>query len=96
MTEDANNPVVKPRDVAQWMFDELKRRRELYQEDAVGDIQRKFGQEFIYTNSEGGASISKSVLRSFRTITGNDVVWERGAKLWRPRQVPDGPGRQQD
>ena len=91
-----DNLTTKPRDVAQWMFDELERKNELCQEDIVWKIQQKFGKEFTYTNNEGGNSISKSVLKAFRTISGDDVVWERGAKMWRRRHSSDQPGRQQE
>ena len=86
----------RPLDVAQWMYDELELKKEIYQEDTVWEIRHKFGKEFTYTNSEGGDSIAKSVLRAFRSLTGDDVVWERGAKLWRRRHPSDNSGRQQD
>jgi len=84
------------RDVADWMIQELSRVDELYQEDAVAEIEHRFGLEFVYENPDGGASISRKVLRVFRELTGDDVVWERSAGLWRKREPSDRPGRQQD
>ena len=48
---------VTPEDVAQWMFAELQRVTYLYQEQAVFDIEQKFGEAFVYINENGNAAI---------------------------------------
>lgn len=85
-----------PKDVAQWMMDELKRVTYLYQETVVYDINSKFGDEFTYINDNGNLAISKKVLAAFRKLNDGDVIWERGEKMWRFRANYDSPGRQQD
>lgn len=82
-------------DVAEWVLDELNRKRELYQEDAVYEIESKFGKQFTYDNENGNLAIDRAVLKEFRDLTGDDVVWERGERLWRKREKHDEPGRQQ-
>lgn len=85
-----------PESVARWMLAEVEREHELYQETAVYEIEQKFGQEFVYENENGNPAIGKDVLKIFRKISGDVVVWERGGRLWRKRSEYDGPGRQQE
>ncbi len=84
-----------PADVAKWMLEQVENKRELFQMDAASDIQRTFGDEFVYTNDNGNLAISKAVLREFRKISENTVVWERFYKLWRLRDSRDTPDRRQ-
>jgi len=87
---------VTARDVADFMVQELNRRRELDQETVVYQIKRKFGDAFVYTNENGNLGIDKTVLREFRNLT-PDVVWERGYRCWRKKNRFDESGkRQQD
>ena len=84
-----------PSDVAAWMAEELDRVEYLYQETAVYEIQTRFGDEFVYTNDNGNLAISREVLREFRKLTADTVVWERGERYWRFRESYDSPGRRQ-
>lgn len=88
--------MVTARKVAEWMVERLDGADALYQEEVVHEIATRFGAEFTYTNDEGGASISRAVLREFRQLTGDGVVWERRERLWRRREKGDEPGRRQD
>lgn len=83
-------------DVAAWMVEELQRRKHLYQEEAVWEIKKKFDNSFVYDNENGNPAISKSVLKEFKKLTADDVVWERGERCWRMRMATDKSGRQQD
>ena len=83
------------RAVAGWMLAELKRRDTLYQEDAVDQIAREFGDEFTYENENGNAAIRRDVLAAFRELTESDVVWDRSERAWRWREKYDEPGRRQ-
>ena len=83
-------------DVALWMVEELKNEEILYQDVVVYQIVEKFGDEFTYYNNNGNLAIAKPVLDGFRKLTGDSVVWERGARLWRQREGYDEPGRRQD
>lgn len=75
------------------MKEEIEARGELDQEDAVDYIEKNFGGEHTYFNYGGGVSISRRVLREFRKLTENTVVWERSDRYWRLRKEYDGPGR---
>lgn len=83
-------------DVAAWMLGELDRALWLYQETVVYQIKEKFGDDFVYINQNGNLAIRKDILTSFRKLTGDEVIWERGSRAWRRRQAHDGKGRQQD
>jgi hypothetical protein len=83
-------------EVAVWMFEEVKRKGELYQADAVNEIDRKFGKHFTYENEDGNPAIDKKVLTAFRTLSKDSVVWEREDRYWRMRKPYDDPSRRQD
>jgi hypothetical protein len=85
-----------PGDVAQWMRDELDRTGSLRQAYAAAEIESEFGPEFIYENENGNPAIDERVLREFRELTEDDVIWDRWEYKWRYRQPDDAPGRQQD
>jgi len=87
---------VGPADVAAWMVSEIQKDGVLYQDSVVGDIEQRFGTEFVYQNENGNPAIRRDVLTAFRKLTADDVVWERGERLWRKRATWDEPGRQQD
>lgn len=81
--------------VAEWMVEELNRVKFLYQEDAVWKIFRMFGKEYTYENDNGNLAIDKKVLKEFRKLTEDYVVWERGEKMWRARAAYDPKGKRQ-
>jgi len=80
-------------DVAEWMLEQLRRSDTLYQEEAVFQIQELFGEGFCYENENGNLAIARSVLKEFRRLTVDSVVWERGERAWRWREPTDSPGR---
>jgi hypothetical protein len=82
-------------DVARWMLDELDRTGSLLQADAAAGIEREFGPSFIYENENGNPAIDPHVLREFRELAEDDVVWDRWAYKWRRREPGDAPGRKQ-
>ncbi|MGH9514203.1 MAG: DUF6953 family protein [Terriglobales bacterium] len=86
------------KDVAEWMVEELQGDRlgTLIQEDAALDIEKKFGSEFTYLTDYGNSAIRRDVLREFRKLTKDWVVWDGGEKAWRKRERYDSPGRRQD
>ncbi len=83
-------------EVAQYMLDRLNETKYLYQEQVVWEIKKKFGDDFVYTNANGNFAIAKPVLKVFRQLTGENVIWERGERMWRKRVGYDKSGRQQD
>jgi hypothetical protein len=89
--------VAKAEDVARWMFEEVKRVGYLHQRDAAHEISSRFGSEFTYETERGADATDRRVLKAFREITGEQVVWVRRERLWRMRTPHDKPGvRQQD
>ena len=78
------------------MLAQLESEQSLYQESIVGDIEDKFGSQFVYDNENGNSAIDRKVLAAFTKLTGEKVVWERGERLWRFREKGDSKGRQQD
>ena len=82
---------VEPRKVAEWMAQELLRKKELYQEIVVYEIQNRFGKKFTYINRNGNSAIDKRVLEEFRKITEGKVVWSRRNRNWRFREEYDDP-----
>lgn len=86
---------VTAKEVAMWMADELGKHEIFYQQSAAYNIGEKFGQHFVYDNANGNPAIDKNVLKEFRQLTGDTVVWERGQRCWRKRNRYDQPGRQQ-
>ena len=80
-----------PRDVAEWMAEEVRRKKELYQEDTAEYIKNHFGDDFVYINVNGNYAIDKKVLKKFRKLTEKDVVWVRGERYWRLRASYDDP-----
>ncbi len=77
------------KDVAQFMFVLLKEQDVLYQDAAVGDIDTKFGDKFVYTNDNGNQAIDKQVLKEFELLTSPDYVWDRAERMWRKRETFD-------
>jgi len=87
--------MITPKDIAEWMLEELKREEYLYQEVVVYEIASKFGEEFTYINENGNLAIDRQVLREFRNLTENIVVWVRGDRFWRFREDFDNPEKRQ-
>jgi hypothetical protein len=71
------------REVAEWMFGHFEKSKYLYQETVVYKIKKEFGPGFVYTNENGNLAIGKDILKEFRKISDNKVIWERGEKAWR-------------
>ena len=81
-------------DVARWMQGKMERDGNLYQIDAAHDIEAEFGREFVYENERGNLAIERRVLRAFRKLTEDTVVWMRWKRCWTKREKNDPPGRQ--
>ena len=87
---------VTSKDVARWMYDEVRRRRLLYQCDVVDEIRNDFGEEFTYLNSIGNLAIIKRVLSEFRKLSEDTILWSKSERAWRGRSEYDDPRRQQE
>jgi hypothetical protein len=78
------------------MLAELRREDYLYQQTVVYDIESEFGEEFTYTNENGNLAIAPQVLKEFRALTGDTVIWVKSERVWRFREDYDEPGRTQN
>jgi len=83
-----------PEDVAQWMIDELEKSGQLYQWEAVLELQSRFGDDFTYLNESGNFAIDRRVLRAFRNLAEDTIVWRRREHCWARRGPHDPPGIQ--
>lgn len=84
-----NNSTIKASDVAQWMLNQINKKRELYQNEVVYLIEDKFGSQFVYENRNGNLAINREVLKEFRKLTEKTVVWSRIEFCWRIRSADD-------
>lgn len=85
------------KEVAEWMFSQFDKSNYLYQDDTAFNIEKNFGNDFVYDNENGNRAIAKSVLKEFRKITEGKVVWERSEKAWRKLKPTEKyEGRQTD
>ena len=80
---------------AAWMQSEIDTKGMLYQDDAVHEMITRFGESCHGENDNGSIVIAKPVLAAFNKLNASTVVWERGERLWRTREVTDDPGRMQ-
>lgn len=82
--------MTKPHDVARHLVDRLEANHGwLEHEEAVTEIERHFGEMFLYENENGNQAIARSVLKEFRRLTEKTVVWSREGKAWRYRDGGD-------
>lgn len=85
-----------PQEAAQWMLDELNKRKVLDQENAAWQLTKN-DKSLTYQNDNGNLAVAKNVLVEFNKLTkGDDVVWSRSERQWRFRKKYDRPGRMQD
>jgi len=81
-------------EVAQFMLSLLQRHGELLQEYAGIEIENRFGNQFARLNEIGQMVIDTEVLAAFRKLSGDNVVWSSGLRLWRFRDQLDEPDYQ--
>ncbi len=89
-----------PRQVAEWMADQLEEAYELPQQVAAYEIQALFGDEFVCRDVNGDLGIARKVLYQFRKMIADTVVWvavqgDWLAGYWRLRDITDRDGRRQ-
>ena len=70
--------------VARWMDDEIRSAgvHGATHEDIVFEIERRFGDEFVYEKENGNSAISKAVLSEFKKVHGGSIHWERSERAW--------------
>ena len=69
--------------VAEFMINEILEKGYVYQEYLVHDIQKKFGEEYVYVNENGNLAISKKVLNEFKKLKDvKGIEWDRSDRCW--------------
>lgn len=73
---------VTAQDVAEWMVKEIRFTGTLYQTAAIEYVKENFGEQFVFVNENGNASLSKEVKKAFRKLHGSKIAWDRDGFLW--------------
>ncbi|KAI7273299.1 hypothetical protein KC345_g7015 [Hortaea werneckii] len=73
---------VTAQEVAEWMVKEIKFTGTLHQTAAIEYVKANFGEEFVFVNENGNASLSKDVKKAFRKLHGGRIAWDRDGFLW--------------
>lgn len=68
--------------VAEWMVEEIRFKGNLYQTDAIEYVKTNFGEQFVFINENGNASLSKEVKKAFRKLHGGRIAWDRDSFMW--------------
>ncbi|WP_128099938.1 hypothetical protein [Paenibacillus sp. DCT19] len=69
-------------EVAEWMVQEIKFTGTLRQEVAIAYVKSNFGEEFVFVNESGNASLAKEVKKAFRKLHGGRIAWDRDSFTW--------------
>ena len=81
-------------EIAQWMMEQVQEYGYLHQTVAIHLIIERFGAEFS-EKTRNTYAIRKDVLRAFKKLSSDSVVWLRREHAWRLRDEYDKPRRQQ-
>ena len=69
---------------ARWMKERVISHSILYQSQAVSEIQKLFGDDFVYRQDVfSGLSIDKRILARFKKINEGLIRWDSDSKAWR-------------
>ncbi len=68
--------------VAEWMVQEIRFKGMLYQSEAIEYVKTHFGEQFVFVNENGNASLSKEVKKAFRKLHRGRIAWDRDAFFW--------------
>lgn len=79
--------------IASWMIDKLQSDGCLYQDDVVDYIVRGGNESLLQENSEGNLVLDRTLLKRFKDLTTDNVVWIQSDFYWRYRVVEDDVGR---
>ncbi|MNI96448.1 hypothetical protein D3C73_1548940 [compost metagenome] len=71
-----------PETIAEWMVGEIRFRGMLRQEEAIAHIRSHFGEQFVFVNDNGNASLVKEVRNAFRKLHAGRVAWDRDGFFW--------------
>jgi hypothetical protein len=69
---------------ARWMKEKVISHKILYQSQAVSEIKKLFGDDFVYRQDVfSGLSIDKRILTRFKKINEGLITWDSDSKAWR-------------
>ncbi|WP_442956093.1 DUF6953 family protein [Paenibacillus sp. MMO-177] len=68
--------------IAEWMVNEIKFRGMLRQEEAIEHVKQHFGEQYIFVNENGNASLEKEVKKAFRKLHKGRIAWDRDGFFW--------------
>lgn len=57
---------ITAQEVAEWMVKEIRFTGTLHQTAAIEYVKENFGEQFVFVNENGNASLSKEVKKAFR------------------------------
>jgi uncharacterized protein DUF6953 len=81
----AGQKAASPKDVAEWMYEQVNQKAVLWQAYAVVEIADRFGKSFIDNDKSGEPVVSQMVLAEFRRLSGDAVIWDEDLAQWRLR-----------
>ncbi|AWV31429.1 DUF6953 family protein [Paenibacillus odorifer] len=73
---------ITAQEVAEWMVKEIRFTGTLHQTTAIEYVKENFGEQFVFVNENGNASLSKEVKKAFRKLHGGRIAWDRDGFLW--------------
>ncbi|OXM14814.1 DUF6953 family protein [Paenibacillus herberti] len=68
--------------IAQWMVDEIRDKSLLRQEDAIAHVRSHYGDQYVFVNEQGNASLEKEVKKAFRKLHRGRIAWDRDGFFW--------------
>jgi hypothetical protein len=77
------------KNIAQWLHDRIMDEDYVYQSTVVYEIAEKFGEEYTYTNENGNLAIDKKVLKEFRNLKGDEILWDKSERCWHKKTDAD-------
>ncbi|MBG9792703.1 integron gene cassette protein [Paenibacillus dendritiformis] len=68
--------------VAEWMVAEIQAKGVVHQSDVIAYVRAHFGEEFVFVNERGNASLDKEVKKAFRKLHRGRIAWDRDGFCW--------------
>lgn len=73
---------VTAQQVAEWMVEEIRFKGVVYQNDVIEYVRSHFGEQFVFVNENGNASLDKEVKKAFRKLHRGKIAWDRDGFCW--------------
>jgi hypothetical protein len=79
--------------IAQWMLAMFRKTGGLSQKQAIWGIRELFGPAHLSETAKGRQTIPRPILKAFKDLDPEGIVWSQHRRAWRPRTPEDPPGR---